>query len=60
MEIPDVAGVPAKFQIGLVLGASGSGKTRFLKKHFGEPVVAVWNHGQAIVSQVSQIDPTPE
>jgi hypothetical protein len=36
-EIPRVSGIPEIFQIGLVLGASGSGKTRLVKSLFGSP-----------------------
>ena len=38
MEIPVVNGIPERFQIGLVLGASGSGKTRLITSLFGNPV----------------------
>ena len=50
-ELPSISGIPDKFQIGLVLGVSGSGKTRLIKSLFGQPVVVSWIEGKAIVSQ---------
>ena len=39
------------FHIGLVLGASSSGKTQVLRHFFGEPTWPDWNHQMAVVSQ---------
>jgi hypothetical protein len=50
-ELPSIIGIPKKFQIGLVLGVSGSGKTRLVKSLFGEPAEVSWVEGKAVVSQ---------
>ena len=37
LKIPKINGLPENFQIGLVLGASGSGKTQLVSSLFGNP-----------------------
>ncbi len=44
-SLPTLKGVPEKFNIGLILGSSGTGKTRLLKERFGDPVEVVFLSG---------------
>lgn len=55
--IKDNLELPSEWQIGVVCGASGSGKSTILKKHFGEPFSFKWNN-ESIISNFKHITPT--
>ena len=44
------AKIPKAFQIGLVVGGSGSGKSVFLRKHFQPPTQVEWKADEAVIS----------
>lgn len=48
-EIADLPGLPSEYQIGLIVGPSGSGKSSLLKT-LGEPEPIEWSPGKAIAS----------
>ncbi len=45
--------IPKKFSIGLVIGGSGSGKTRFISSYFGEPENIEWDRYGALMTKNS-------
>lgn len=51
----DVPKFPEKFQIGLIVGSSGSGKSNLLK-HFGEIVNIEWNNEKCIASNFESFE----
>jgi GNAT superfamily N-acetyltransferase len=51
-EILDIEVPPAPWNFGLVTGSSGSGKSTFVRKHFGESQDFEWDPRKAIVSQM--------
>lgn len=44
-EIPD-----GEWALGLIVGASGSGKSSLLRQHFGQPSPPEWSSGKAVAS----------
>lgn len=47
---------PTDFQIGLIVGSSGSGKSTILKEKFGEPTSVEWDNSKAIVSNFNSFE----
>ena len=47
---------PSDFQIGLIVGSSGSGKTTILHKVFGEEEKVQWDDSKSIASHFNDID----
>lgn len=45
-------GLPERFHIGVIVGASGTGKSTLLR-HFGDPRVPVWGFNRSIASHFS-------
>ena len=58
-EVPEITGVPEEFNIGLIVGPSGSGKSLCLAE-FGEEEQFKWNAHQAIASQFKDADDARE
>jgi len=49
-SIDNIPEFPKDFKVGLIVGASGSGKSLILKKFFGRPKILKWNREKSIVS----------
>lgn len=49
-SVSDIPAFPKKFKIGLIVGASGSGKSSVLRKFFGKQKKLEWDRDKAIVS----------
>jgi len=47
--------LPESFRIGLIVGASGTGKSTILKE-FGEPVRPEWDHGLSVCAHFDTVD----
>lgn len=54
-ELPEIKNIPDSFQIGLIVGPSGSGKSSVLSK-FGKEEEIVWNQNKAVVSHFQNTD----
>lgn len=51
---------PSDFDIGLIVGSSGSGKSTILHKVFGEEEFIEWDNGKAIASHFSSFEESSE
>jgi len=59
--LPDFICPKKSFNIGLIVGSSGSGKTQILKKYYGFKEEAVnWNKNKAVISHFNSIDEAVE
>lgn len=47
---------PKDFQIGLIVGSSGSGKSTILHKRFGDETKISWDNSKSIASHFSSVD----
>lgn len=56
--LPKFNNIPNRnsYNIGIIVGSSGSGKTQLLKKYFGNPIDITWRKDKAIVSHFSNVD----
>ena len=54
-EVPRVAGIPDDFNIGVVCGSSGSGKSSILK-NFGEEENIEWKYNRSVASHFINVD----
>ena len=54
-EVPKIPEIPKNFKLGLIVGASGSGKSTILK-NFGQENVPVWDAQKAICSHFDNAD----
>jgi energy-coupling factor transporter ATP-binding protein EcfA2 len=52
-EVPPLPEIPEEYGIGLIVGASGSGKSSILRYNFGNPEKFQWKSDLAIVSHFS-------
>lgn len=55
-EIIRIPTFPNEFQIGLIVGSSGSGKSTILRERFGEESAVEWDNAKAIASHFESID----
>lgn len=55
-EIIRIPTFPNEFQIGLIVGSSGSGKSTILRERFGEESVVEWDNAKAIASHFESIE----
>ena len=54
-EVPRIAGIPDDFNIGVVCGSSGSGKSSILK-NFGEEENIEWKYNRSVASHFINVD----
>lgn len=58
-EIPSFT-PPKDFNIGLIVGNSGSGKTLLLREHFNIPEAPIWNHEASVASHFNSLEEATE
>ena len=54
-EVPSIPELPKDFNIGLICGSSGSGKTSILKQ-FGNEETIVWDRNRSVASHFDSVD----
>lgn len=55
-EVIDIPSFPSDFDIGLIVGSSGSGKSTILKRAFGEEELITWEDGKSIASHFNSFE----
>lgn len=56
VETIDIPSFPTEFDIGLIVGSSGSGKSTILKRAFGEEELIIWEDGKSIASHFNSFE----
>ena len=54
-NVPSISDLPDNFNIGLICGSSGSGKTSILKQ-FGIEEEIIWNPNRSVASHFDSVD----